>query len=263
MAIKGKGKTKTKQVTRPPKPGYTPPPVPFFARRWVQVTAAFVVGIFVVALFAWIRGNLRASSDDRAARQLRSKERTAMLAYQAQLDPVLTQIGTPQGPSFQAFPRLGQTIDAYGTGDAKASEASQTASDTQGTATKVGDALAKIDAAKYVSSGVPRAFASDVTASKSSMAHAVDLYRQSALLFAMALDATGQQQKDLLASAKDLNSTATEVFLDGYNSYVEGQAAAGTYQPQPPPGTGLPPGAGIPGGAPPVGGAPAPQPTGG
>lgn len=255
MAIKGKGKTKTKQVTRAPRSSYTPPPVPLFAKRWVQVTAAFVVGILVVAFVAWIRGNLKASSDDRAERQQQSRERTAMQAYQGQIDPVLTQVGTAQGPSFQAFPRLGQTIDAYENGDAGADEATQAASDTERTAVKVSAALKEIDTAKLVSGkDLPQAFVSDVIASKTTMSQGIELYRQSAHLFAMALETSGQQQEDLLASAKDVNATATEVFLDGYSDYLAAQVSAGTYQPQQP---GIPGGTGLPGGLP-VGGAPAP-----
>ena len=102
MAIKGKGRSKTRQVTRAPRQGYTPPPVPWYSRRWVQLTAALLTGIVAVALFAWVRGNLRSASRDRADRRQQAEMRTVMQRYQAGMDPILSQVGQPQPPIFLA-----------------------------------------------------------------------------------------------------------------------------------------------------------------
>jgi len=50
MAIKGKGRTRTKQPVRAPRRGPVPVPVPFVRRRGVQVVAAFLVGALVFDL---------------------------------------------------------------------------------------------------------------------------------------------------------------------------------------------------------------------
>jgi hypothetical protein len=264
MAIKGKGRTKARQVAWAPRAAYTPPPVPWFARRWVQLTAVFVLGVLAVALFAWIRGNLEQEDRDRDRQRQRAAMRATMLSYQGRMTPVLGQVGQAQGQFLQAFPRLGQTIDAFEQGGANGAsdkEASEAASSTQKTAATVAGAMRKIDTASILQghAGLPGTFTRDVSASKSEMSHAITMYEQSAILFGMAIDASSAERKDLLSSAKELQTSADTLFLDGYNAYTNAQRAAGTFQPTQP--TGIPGAGGLPGGIPGAG-APVPQPTG-
>ena len=261
MAIKGKGRSKTRQVTRAPRPGYTPPPVPWFSRRWVQLTAALLAGIVAVALFAWVRGNLRSASQDRAERQQQAEMRSVMQRYQAGMDPILSQVGQPQPPIFIAFPRLGETIDAFTKGDASAKEATEAASAIETTASEAADAMGKVDAASLLQQhqDLPGTFTREIATSKSAMSHAVTMYEESAILLGLAADATDNLQADLLSSAKELQTSADTLFADGYQNYFDAQVDAGTYQPtQPAPG--LPGGTGLPGGLP--GDASIPQPSG-
>ena len=261
MAIKGKGRSKTRQVTRAPRQGYTPPPVPWFSRRWVQLTAALLVGIVAVTLFAWVRGNLRSASRDRAERQQQAEMRTVMQRYQAGMDPILSQVGQPQPPIFIAFPRLGETIDAFTKGDGSAKEATETASATENTASEAADAMAKVDAASLLQQhqDLPGTFTREIATSKSAMSHAVTMYEESAILLGLAVDATDDLQADLLSSAKELQTSADTLFADGYQNYFDAQVDAGTYQPAQP-AAGLPGGTGLPGGLP--GEASIPQPSG-
>lgn len=261
MAIKGKGRSKTRQVTRAPRQGYTPPPVPWFSRRWVQLVAALLVGIVAVALFAWIRGNLRAADRDRVERRQQAEMRTVMQRYQAGMDPILSQVGQPQPPVFLAFPRLGETIDAFQKGDASTKEVVETASATEKTAGDAGDAMAEVDAASLLQQhqDLPGTFTREIATSKSAMSHAITMYEESAILLGLAADATGDLQADLLSSAKELQTSADTLFADGYQNYFDAQVEAGTYQPTQP-ATGLPGGAGLPGGLP--GDASIPQPSG-
>jgi hypothetical protein len=265
MAIKGKGRTRTRQVARAPRAAYTPPRVPWYARRWVQLTAFFALGVLAVALLAWVRGNLDSERRDRARQRERAAMRATMLAYQGRMTPVLAQVGQAQGQFLQAFPRLGQTIDAFEQGGAKGAsgkEAAEAASSTQKTATTVADAMRKIDSASLLQAhpGLPGTFTRDVSTSKSEMSHAITMYEQSATLFGSAVDASGADREDLLASAKELQTSADTLFLDGYNAYTNAQQAAGTFQPTQPTG-GIPGAPGIPGGVPGAG-APIPQPSG-
>jgi hypothetical protein len=261
MAIKGKGRSKTRQVTRAPRQGFTPPPVPWFSRRWVQLTAALLAGILISAVFAWVRGNLRAASRDREERQQQAEMRTVMQRYQAGMEPILSQVGTPQPPVFLAFPRLGETIDAFSKGDASIREATETASATEKTASDAGDAMAKVDASTLLQQhqDLPATFTREVATSKSALSHAVTMYEESAALLGLAADATGDEQADLLSSAKELQTSADTLFADGYRNYFDAQVDAGTYQPSQP-ASGLPGGTGLPGGLP--GGASVPQPSG-
>ena len=60
MAIKGKGRTKTRQPVRAPRRGPVPVPVPFARRRSVQVVSAFVTGLLVFWGGVWLTNGLRA-----------------------------------------------------------------------------------------------------------------------------------------------------------------------------------------------------------
>jgi hypothetical protein len=268
MAIKGKGRTRTRQVTRGPRPAYTPPPVPWYARRWVQVVGAFLLGLLAAALFAWVRGNLERESRDRARQREHAALRTVMLNYQGRLTPALGTLGQAQGQFFLAFPRLGQTIDGLGQSGpdgVSKREALEASSSTRKAAASASEALSKIDTAAILADhrGLPGTFTRDVSTSKSEMSHAVTMYEQSAILLGRAAEAPPSEAKDLLASAKELQTSADTLFADGYNAYVNAQTAAGTFQPTQP--TGIPGAGGLPGGVPggiPGAGAPAPQPGG-
>ena len=268
MAIKGKGRTKARQVTRGPRPAYTPPPVPWYARRRVQVAAAFVLGLLVAAAFAWVRGNLERESHDRARQRERASLRAAMLNYQGRLTPALGGVGQAQGQFFLAFPRLGQTIDALEKGGADGAsnkEALETARTTEKAAASALDAMAKIDTVAILKDhpGLPGTFTRDVSTSKSEMSHALTMYEESAILLGRAAEATSSDREDLLGSANELQTSADTLFADGYNAYVTAQSTAGTFQPTQP--TGIPGAGALPGGVPggvPGGGAPVPQPGG-
>jgi len=235
MAIKGKnrGKAKAKQVTRPPRPSYTPVPAPFVARRWVQVTAAFVLGVSFIVFVAWIQRGLRNQSDDREARRRQAAERTAMQTYQGKLDPILAQVGEAQGSASAApFPRFAETVSAFEDGKASEDELSATADATDATATEAADALQGIDAAAIVrDTGASRSFASAVTDSWSRFEKAVRAYGEAAAVLRMAGGASGKQQRDLLETAAELEQIAKELFNAGYVSYTEAQVEAGTFQP--------------------------------
>jgi hypothetical protein len=88
MAIKGKRKPKSKPVARAPRraPVQVAPPWP--QRRWVQVTAAFIVGLFVMTLFVWITNGLR---QDRA-------DAEAAASASAQADAAAKKLKAPPAP---------------------------------------------------------------------------------------------------------------------------------------------------------------------
>ena len=69
MAIKGKGKTKNRQPARAPRRTPVPVKPPFFARRWVQLVAALLIGMGIVWFLVWVTNGIRASRDsDQAAK---------------------------------------------------------------------------------------------------------------------------------------------------------------------------------------------------
>lgn len=98
MAIKGKGKTKARQVARAPRRAPVEVPEPLFRRRWVQVTAGVLLGAFAVLTVIWVTNSLRTStreSDEAAAAERR---RDALSSIQTDIETPLGTVGQLQDP---------------------------------------------------------------------------------------------------------------------------------------------------------------------
>ena len=113
MAIKGKGKTKGRQPARAPRRAPVEVKPPFFLRRRVQVTLAFVVGILVMLLAIWITNGLRKQNADEEATKQASQQRAAAEQWKTQVESSLGKVGTlsPGAPP-AVFPDLATTITA-------------------------------------------------------------------------------------------------------------------------------------------------------
>ena len=90
MAIKGKGRTRTKQPVRAPRRGPVPVPVPFFQRRGVQVVAAFLAGSLVFWGGVWLTNGLRAQDTSERDREQELLQRRAGAAWE---NLVATEVG--------------------------------------------------------------------------------------------------------------------------------------------------------------------------
>ena len=99
MAIKGKGRTKGRQVARAPRREPVPVPVPFFRRRWVQIGLAFVIGLGVATTTVWATNGVRDNRriEDEAADLIAQK--TALETWRAKLDVQLATVGVLQYPN--------------------------------------------------------------------------------------------------------------------------------------------------------------------
>jgi len=117
MAIKGKGKTKARQVARAPRRAPVEVPKPLFRRTWVQVIAAALLGALAVMLLVWITNSLRASgqeSDEAAARERRQDAlATVRSEFESQVATV-GQIQDPLGPVLA--PQIREAADALAKG---------------------------------------------------------------------------------------------------------------------------------------------------
>ena len=75
MAIKGKRKSKQRAVPRAPRRDPVPVPVPFVRRRWVQVVAAFLLGVVAMTLFVVVTNAVRdAGAESDAAAQASERQ---------------------------------------------------------------------------------------------------------------------------------------------------------------------------------------------
>lgn len=117
MAIKGKGRTRARQVARPPRRAPVEVPKPLFQRTWVRVIAAALLGALAVMLLVWITNSLRASdqeSDEVAARERRQDAlATVRSAFESQVATV-GQIQDPLGPVLA--PQIREAADALAKG---------------------------------------------------------------------------------------------------------------------------------------------------
>lgn len=216
MAIKGKGKTKSRQVARAPKPGYTPVRPLFFQRRWVQVTAAFLLGLGVVLFIAWIRAGLSNQTEDRERRERETVARSAMTEFKAAVEPALAQVGQQTPPiGFDAFPNLGPAIEGLGEGKIDEREVEATASSVEETASTGATMLEKLEPSEIVGGkGLGARLVSSAIDARNGMLQALRLYERSAILLARAVDAEGTERDTLIDAAADLDAVADEILTD-------------------------------------------------
>ena len=78
MAIKGKKRSKQRSAPRAPRREPVAPPTPFLRRRWVQLTAVFLLGILGMVVFVWVTNNLRATEAEERSAESVAALRTAL-----------------------------------------------------------------------------------------------------------------------------------------------------------------------------------------
>jgi hypothetical protein len=237
MAIKGKRKPKSKPVARAPKraPVQVTPPWP--RRRWVQVTAAFVVGLFVMTLFVWITNGLRqdranadAAASASAQADAATKKLKAATAWQTAADGALSQVGTlNQGLPPTVFADMSAAIDTMDTKGTVPAGAEQTLTDAQAAAKKAVDTLTAFDLVGTIrNKGFNELQAAAFTNSKERMIEGLQLYGQAAEVAALAAKATDPAQAEKLSKvAADLRDSAALVFNAGWQEYQSALRAGG------------------------------------
>ena len=222
MAIKGKGKTKGRAPARAPRRAPVDVPIPFFLRRRVQVTFAFVTGILVMMLAVWITNGLRQqrADDDRNADA--ADQRAAGQAWKGEVEAALGAIGTlTQGIPPTLLPTIGATITAIGKGKAPedAAKTLQTAQDDATTASEAIQAYALVDQIR--NKGMSEGQANYFSNSQVRIAEALDLYRQAAAVAELAAAASEAHRAPLVKRAKELTTAADQILGEGWNDYQQ------------------------------------------
>jgi hypothetical protein len=246
MAIKGKSRTKgrPKQPARAPRRAPVAVKPAFAQRRWVQVTAAFVVGAFAMVLLVWVTNGLRedhASSDTQAQA---SKRRTAAVAWQSEVVNELSKVGTAttQGALPTLFTDMSGALaqmSRSGTAPDGATRTFQKASDG---AQAVVTALSNFDLAGAISDhgfNVPQTLA--FTDSKDRLVAAIALYKEAADVATQAVGTQDHAQRAALTKiATDLQTNASTDLQQAWETYTESLAAGGIADTGQGPGLGLP-----------------------
>jgi hypothetical protein len=231
MAIKGKGKTKSRPPARAPRREPVEVKPPFFMRRRVQVIGAFVAGILVVLLGVWVTNGLRQQSVDDQATADASKQRTAGLAWQSTVETAIGAIGTisPGAPP-AILPTVGTTIAAIQKGNVPP-DAAKTLQQAQDDAQGAIDAIKKVKLSDEVrDKGFSVAEVNYFLNSQTRLIEALQLYSRAAAVAAIAADASGDTQTALADEAASIQATADQILQEGWSDYEQALFSSGISQ---------------------------------
>ena len=255
MAIKGKGKTKSRPATRAPRPAPVVRKPPFFLRRWVQLLGAAIAGAGIVMIVVWATNGLRSNdvADETAAEA--ANARRVVQEWKTTVDGALQQVGSSQGGvgSITVLPTLTTSVETLATGDADkhAQETADTATGIVDTAVKT---LQDVDLPTIISDqGLDLATTNYLLNSKARMVAGLQLYaRVAAMVKAATAEGVDPAVADaLIAEAKELLPIAKQVFDEGYTDYTSALGSVNLLQPA---GGGLSGLSGLPPGTSPAGG---------
>jgi hypothetical protein len=235
MAIKGKSRTKSrpKQVARAPRhePVVVKPPV--LARRWVQVTAAMLVGAFAIMVAVWATNGLRQDKANKDAAAAASTARTGKLAagqaWQGSVTGVMSQLGTPN-PTLSPvlFTAMNATIDTMKKKDTVPKGAAKVFQSALTDAKKAVSDLTNFDLTTTIQGkGFNVGEAEYFTDSKDRLTAAIGAYQRAAETALLAARAPAAERKALTVIADELRSDANAQFQTGWTTYESAMGAAG------------------------------------
>jgi len=249
MAIKGKGKTKSKQVPRAPRHEPVAVKKPVAQRGWVRGLVLFMCGVLVLSVTWWAYEGIDKQRNASKAAAAQGQQREAVSVWKVNLEGTLSSVGQVQGG---ATPQIGIDIGTAITNLGKGSVAGVTAKQLSAEADNLEKAASTLEKFKLTDTIANHGFDEtqtdlittiqpEITAGLRSLAVA-------ARLTAMAIDNPAKAD-DLLAEAKTANGSGQELIARGWSSYTNIATFAGMPPPLPQPiggssGGGLPQGLG-------------------
>src|SRR5512141_468170 len=227
MAIKGKGKTRTKQPARAPRRAPVPVKPPFAQRTWVKATAAFIAGVFLMSMCWWVWENLDKDRNAKKAASAQAQQVEAIGAWRAQLESSLANLGQVQGAS---VPQIAPTLQPALTGLTKGTDPGTTSADVDTLAGQLEDAANKLVKFKLADTITGHGFTFDqteaITAAQAEIIAALRAYHVAAQLTSLALSTPGQQDA-LVASAQEALQTGQQLLESGWTKYANAAQTAG------------------------------------
>lgn len=236
MAIKGKGRTRSRQVTRAPRREVVEVRRPILSRRWFQILSAFVVGILAMMFWVWVTNGLRESSlsertrTDEAARLERT--RRVVQAWQAVVVAEVGTIGTiTPGMPPALLPEAAAVIDRRASGKASP-EAAGVLNEAE---RALSDAISTLEGYQLPEEirgkGFRLADTNYLLNSKSKMVDGLKLYVRSVDLAGKAVDTAGKPGERLAVIATRLRDQAQALFSDGFTDLDQARAGVGLSEP--------------------------------
>jgi hypothetical protein len=227
MAIKGKGRTRTRQPVRAPRRGPVPVPVPFARRRGVQVVAAFVAGLLVFWGGVWLTNGLRTEDTSGRAREQELLRRRAGAAWENVVATELGAIGQVQeGQPPVILPQVRAVI--AGLAEKTPKDAVTTLQTAARDAKKAIDGIEKYKLSDSLrDKGFDQGEVLRFLSARDELVTSVKLYRQAALLGVLAAGLEGKDRRAALARADEMRSLADAAVLRFQTHQGEALAAAG------------------------------------
>jgi hypothetical protein len=227
MAIKSKkNRSKPKQVARAPRREPVAVPTPFFARLWVQLVAAIVVGVFAMMVFVWFTNGLRSNDADSKAADEAATKRKAATAYQTAVEGAFGTIGVVSpGVAPAVFPDMLKALQQMQKGAAPedASTVFDDAATAAGHATK---AIVTFNVADHIrDQGFEPIEATVFTSSAQQLSLALQQFQRCAQVAATA--ASGSSSKDELTTAQGLCDSAQAQLSQAWGDYQAALGSAG------------------------------------
>jgi len=247
MAIKGKGKAKSRQVSRAPRREPVVVKKPFVQRGWVRGLVLFMCGVLVLSVTWWAYEGIDKQRNASKAADAAGQQRAAVSAWKVNLEGALSSVGQVQGGATpQIATDVGTAITNLGNGQDAGVKADQL--------TKEADSLEK--AAKTLAvfkltdtienHGFDASQTDLITTIQPEIAAGLRSLAVAARLTAMVTqDPAGADE--LLVEAKTANTTGQDLVARGWASYTNIATLAGMPPPLPQPigsGGGLPQGLG-------------------
>jgi hypothetical protein len=231
MAIKGKGRTRTRQPVRAPRRGPVPVPVPFARRKGVQLTAVFIAGLLVFWGGIWLTNGLRAERDAEEDSAAALRRRQAGTAWNALVREQIATIGSiEEGRPPVILPQVREGLRQLRKADAPQSvvEALRTAAADAKTASDAIADFALIDTLR--DKGFDQASVLRFLNARDALITAIDLTRQAALLGEVAAGLEGRERTEVLEQAEALLGPVDAAVARFYQEHTEAMSAAGIRQ---------------------------------
>jgi hypothetical protein len=232
MAIKSKGKPKQRSVARGPRRGPVPVPKPIVQRRWVQLIAVFVVGLFAMTVFVWATNGLRTDRAGNQAAQDLATRQAALGKWKAVVESQISAVGQLKG---DVPPIVASDIGAAVQALAKGNDPNAKPQDLRSSADELGKVAKAIEdfdlAGTITQQGFDAAAATALTSSKAELSSALRLYEQAARLAALSMAADGKARTDIANSAQAIEAQAQSLMESGWIKYssvlAQNQLSAG------------------------------------
>jgi hypothetical protein len=246
VAIKGKGRTRGRRVVAaPPRPQLVVRKPPLWRRPWLLIVIGVVAaaGILAAVLVGIHSSNAKKLKDREAAALSQLGER-----FVAQF-PADRQLSSG---FYFFYPTLSADLDNLASGKLKAKDATAQAQKILDSATKAAAGVGKVSVEKLIPTsftvsrtglgGAKGATRAEMLDARSFMQHAFTLYASAASIMKSAVDIpsaptkTGRReaaakQKELVATAKQVATEASDLFTQGWALVVSVQTRLGIQAP--------------------------------